>query len=395
VPNNEKSIWQPVRTLTWLGITVNLDKKFYSVPIERIERILVLIEKISAVAYVSLRRLASLTGTIMSCKFVLGNVVRLKTRSFYTLIESRTRWDTKVNRFNYKNIEGDLMFWKDNLQLLNRRYIKDFHIPMAFCFSDASSVAVGAIIKGNDFISHKNLSIEEKNNSSTWRELYAIFNSLNDFRSFLKNKNVLWHTDMPTSRIVEVGSGKDHLQTLALDIFDLCKTENISLKCEWIPRELNVEADAISKYIDFDDWIIFQNIFEDFNTRWGPFTIDRFADSFNTKLTRFNLKFYCCNTEGVNALIKDWSKDNNWLVPPIGLISNVIKQVIFQKASGVLIIPKWKSAKFWPLLVNYDETFKEFIKDFVYISKGCERFILRGTGSKNFKLQGYLAVLKL
>jgi len=259
----------------------------------------------------------------MSCKFVLGNVVRLKTRSFYTLIESRTRWDTKVNRFNYKNIEGDLMFWKDNLQLLNRRYIKDFHIPMAFCFSDASSVAVGAIIKGNDFISHKNLSIEEKNNSSTWRELYAIFNSLNDFRSFLKNKNVLWHTDnMPTSRIVEVGSGKDHLQTLALDIFDnLCKTENISLKCEWIPRELNVEADAISKYIDFDDWIISQNIFEDFNTRWGPF---------------------------------------------------------------------WMGS----LLVNYDETFKEFIKDFVYINKGCERFILRGTGSKNVKLQGDLAVLK-
>ena len=59
--------------------------------------------------------LASVTGSLMSCKFVLGNIERLKTRSFYILIETRSQWDTKVNRFKYDNIEKDIKFWKNKI----------------------------------------------------------------------------------------------------------------------------------------------------------------------------------------------------------------------------------------------------------------------------------------
>ena len=35
------------------------------------------------------------------------------------------------------------------------------------------------------------------------------------------------------------------------------------------------------------------------------------------------------------------------------------------KAKGTLAIPKWKSALFWPMLVdNFTEDFKTFVKDF-------------------------------
>ena len=47
---------------------------------------------------------------------------------------------------------------------------------------------------------------------------------------------------------------KVHLQKLALDIFSLCLNNNISIYLEWIPRNLNEIADAISKFIDYDDW---------------------------------------------------------------------------------------------------------------------------------------------
>jgi len=392
---SDKSIWEPVKILTWLGITVDLNKNMFFIPTRRIERILSLLEKVLATAYVSPRRLASLTGMIMSCKFVIGNIVRLKTRSFYFLIESRTQWDTKVNRFRYKNIEKDLLFWKENIKRLNYRQFVEFQIPKAFCFSDASSVAVGAIIKGKDIISHKNLRAEEKEESSTWRELFAIFNSLKDFKQNLNGKHVVWYTDNQASaRIIEVGSGKEKLQELAAtNVFEICRSENIDLNCEWIPMGKNFEADTVSKYIDYDDWSIAENLFDDINKKWGPFSIDRFADKTNRKVVRFNSKFHCENSEGVNAYIRNWGgSENNWIVPPINSISNVIRQAVIQKAKGVIVVPRWRSARDWPFLVKDNGAFREFVLDYIIVNNGCKRYIIKGPGSKNSNFQGDLLI---
>ena len=52
---------------------------------------------------------------------------------------------------------------------------------------------------------------------------------------------------------------------------------------------------------DYDDWRTTTEFFDFFNALWGPFTIDRFADNENSQLPRFNSKFYCPGTEGVDA----------------------------------------------------------------------------------------------
>lgn len=38
---------------------------------------------------------------------------------------------------------------------------------------------------------------------------------------------------------------------------------------------------------DFDDWGVSDKVFHFFNKKWGPFEIDRFADSRNKKLKFF------------------------------------------------------------------------------------------------------------
>ena len=73
-----------------------------------------------------------------------------------------------------------------------------------------------------------------------------------------------------------------------------------------------------------------------------------------------------CRVSTVNAFTIKWNKDNNWLVPPISEISNVIKQMLFQNASGVLVIPKWESAKFWVQLVNFDGSDIFSLKGVIY-----------------------------
>ena len=118
----------------------------------------------------------------------------------------------------------------------------------------------------------------------------------------MKGQNIHWFSDnQGTISVINYGSMKVHLQKLALDIFSLCLNNNISIYLEWIPRNLNEIADAISKFIDYDDWRTTDGFFIFLNTVWGPFTIDRFASEENKKLQRFNSLFWNPGTERVNA----------------------------------------------------------------------------------------------
>ena len=82
--------------------------------------------------------------------------------------------------------------------------------------------------------------------------------------------------------------------------------------------------------------------------RLGKPTIDRFADYMNAKLPRFNSRLLCPNTEAVDAFTQDWSGEFNWLVPPMYLVGRVIAYMRQNKFRGILIVPVWKSAYFWP-----------------------------------------------
>ena len=53
------------------------------------------------------------------------------------------------------------------------------------------------------------------------------------------------------------------------------------VELEWVPREENKTADYISRMVDQDDWILKPAVFKVLDTRWGPHTIDRFADMHN------------------------------------------------------------------------------------------------------------------
>ena len=65
---------------------------------------------------------------------------------------------------------------------------------------------------------------------------------------------------------------------------------------KWIPR-----AEHLSRIIDFDDYAINDDVFQILDVPWGPHTIDRFACSYNAKLSRFHSRFYQPGTEAVDA----------------------------------------------------------------------------------------------
>ena len=232
-------------------------------------------------------------------------------------------------------------------------------------FSDASEYAGAGFALENNNVVHFMWDMENRTKSSTWRELKTDSNVLESLYDDLKGKMVKLYTDnQNVVKIVKKGSMKPELQNISLHIFHLCLSYNILLEVEWIPRDENCEADFLSKMFDFDDWGVSQNIFDFFNKLWGPFTCDTFADNKNKKVSVFFSRFFTPGTSGIDAFAYDWSKYNNWIVPPVHLISRTTSHMRMCKARCTLIISKWKSAVFWPMIINrFADNYQSYIND--------------------------------
>ena len=76
-----------------------------------------------------------------------------------------------------------------------------------------------------------------------------------------------------------------------------------------------LQPDYFSKLTDTDDWSIDSEPFAYIPPTFGIFTFDIFADNLNKQVARFNSKFYCADTEHVDAFSKDWANEFNWLSP--------------------------------------------------------------------------------
>ena len=372
VVNLEKSVWVPCSVLEWLGYTWNMQLGTVTMPTRKViafkDMIKVALQKKEQI---SARFIAKITGKLMSMSFVFGNICQIMSRHAYSLIEGRTSWDADIKLSNLACEE--LEFWLKHVEHLPcRSFNIQQRYPERVMFTDASNFAgAGVLLHSQNQVSHLMFDEFVKSQSSTFRELKALHNALLSFSPFLLGKFVKVYTDnQNVVRIVSKGSTVRSLQLLARKIFDFCLIRDIVLELAWLPRELNQISDFYSKQFDYDDWGVSDSIFSLFDKKWGPFSCDRFADQFNSKLENFNSKYWCPNTSGVDAFAFDWHADYNWLVPPIHLVPRVLMHMFLFRAKGALVVPKWESSFFWPLLVeSRTGIFRKFVLEAVEYSK--------------------------
>lgn len=252
--------------------------------------------------------------------------------------------------------------------LIDLSETRDFEL-----FSDASDVGYGGYInptvqrsdksssqQGGDIVLQKDRvtlsgswSQRECNKSSTWRELESVHRIINTHSDDLKGSSLVVYSDNKNvSHILEVGSKKENLQLIASDIFQSCSYNKITLIPKWIPRSENQEADLISRQTDRDDWGIRISVYNYLCEKYGQHDIDAFATHYNTKCSVFYSKSWCPGTSGIDAFNFSWTGSNMWLVPPPVFISKTIKKCLSEKVLGTLVVPRWISAPFWPLLQN-------------------------------------------
>ena len=208
------------------------------------------------------RDVASVVGQVISLTPCVGSVARIMTRALYTVVNQKQSWNCKVE--STKEACDELTFWIDNVDSLNLRCPwLPFQPSPRFLYSDASDYACSSFIENEHKIFHQNWSSTEGSQSSTWRELRTVDLALSAFAPDLQGKKVAWFTDNTSVvSIVHNSSRVEELQSLALPIFHVCASSGISREMRWIPRDSNHQADSLSRIIDFDDYSINDDVFQ-------------------------------------------------------------------------------------------------------------------------------------
>uniref|UniRef100_A0A914V7W6 Tyr recombinase domain-containing protein n=1 Tax=Plectus sambesii TaxID=2011161 RepID=A0A914V7W6_9BILA len=376
ITSPEKCIWNPVQRLDWLGITIDLHQFQLEVSTKRITSALNLIDSLLCTICPSARDRMRITGKLISMASVLGCIVQLKTRRLYEAINAV--FPNIYRRFMFASTEHDeLTFWKRSLHALNvcslhqsagadRIYVAGGSIataagsapderretvsslrergeienyrqavaasaPMSLIAADASATAAGAVYYDSDGRKHvasTSFNTAEAAQSSTYREVKTILFALESFSPLIKGRRVVIQTDNKGAvAIINKGSGLPVLQSLAERIYNFGVSSGCKIIPVWVPRELNAEADEASRIVDYDNWGVKTSFFRICQHKWGPHSVDRFADHHNAKLPRFNSKYYVPGSEAVDAFACHWGGEMNWLCPPISLIVRTIRHL--------------------------------------------------------------------
>lgn len=367
VINVEKSLWEPKQRGQWLGFDLDLAQGYISIPEQKIEQLKLGLRQISEARFTPAKLLASIVGRIMAMGLGMGPVVRLRTRSMYDLLNSRSSWyeELVIN----EDVREELVFWQSCMDGFNGQKLWKSASSLRVVYSDASGTGFGGYtIEHGCHIAHGQWNESERKKSSTWRELAAVARVLEAVSDMLTNHRVKWFTDnQNVTRIIRVGSRVAELQEVALKIFKVMLYNNICIEPEWIPREENAVADSFSRIIDYDDWSINPSVFCWLDSLWGPHSVDRFANSYNKQTNRFNSRFWDIGTEAVDTFTVDWSEEYNWWCPPLYLVCRVLQHARVCKSSGTLIVPQWESAVFWPVLCPDGKHFAEFVQGVIQL----------------------------
>ena len=369
IVNEEKSCWDPVSKLVWLGFFLDLEK--YEIKLPEVKSIK-LHEKIQISLhskFLTARKLSSIVGLLNSFQPALGPVVQFMSRSLQLqIIQTSASLDSPLIVSN--DARRELEFWLGNLRLMPGKYLGYVSMKFIDVFSDASSYAGGGYAVGYENVAHRVWSNAEAGTSSTVRELLAIQTVLVQLVRTLESKGIRIHTDNKNAEIILIkGSTSPHLHKLATDIHTFAVDNNMTIFPVWIPREENCLADEISKSHDLDDWEVSQEVFDFFDAKWGPHKVDLFADAVNTKCIKFFAKGTCRGSTACDAFSQSWAGANCWITPPISLVSRTLRHAEFYRAYGTMVVPKWKSSSFWPLLVDSTGSFKYFVRDFIEYQK--------------------------
>ena len=274
----------PAQQRRQLGFDVDFEDGKFRVPEDRFEALRISVDRILSARHrrVQARKLASVTGTVLSMHLSWGPVTQLYTRHLYALIDTVVSLNCWV--VLTEEAENELLFWQGLSRL---RFEGDIWPPTGGVSvrmaSDASDFGWGGhTMQGAPEYAREYFSAEECVESSTYRELLGVFRCVKSMLHLCAGKFVVFQVDARNLLgIVNRGSPRLKLNELARELFWFGVEHGISLSVKWVPREENSLADELSKLAIPDDYMLSRMVFRQLEERWGRHSIDLFASGAN------------------------------------------------------------------------------------------------------------------
>jgi hypothetical protein len=340
----DKSVHEPSRVVEFLGFLVDSTGPIpcLRVPYDKKRNIRNQVRRLiqaGKAGPVAKRRVSQVAGL---CNSVMKAIspTRMLTRSLHNCLNQTPDWEASISLT--KPALEDLDWFLTALTDWDGRALlpKPHSIIVE---TDASNFGFGAQILNTEHSLAGHWTQAEKNHHINWKELVAVERALLAFLPQLKGKSVLIRSDnMTTVAFLRRMTGRSEpLAVVARRIFLLVEENEMTISAIHLPGTMNTIADKLSRMNQLHDWRLNQQSFQLLENKWGPHTVDRFADSHNHLLPRYNSWFNDPEAEARDALSQDWSKDNNLVVPPTPLLPRVVTKLRGTLCPTTIVVPSW------------------------------------------------------
>ena len=301
------------------------------------------IQKALSLKVITARNLARLIGQCVAmAKAIMP--AKLLLRNAYRLLSSRSHWEDSV--YLTDSVKKDLQWWLSALKGWNGAPLLTQCIDIQM-ETDASGSGWGGTAKIGNSI--HNASGQWKTcvsyQHSNFRELMAVYRTLQSMEGLVKGKNVQILSDNITTvaYINHLGGPSQHLSDLMSTIWVYAHSIQVNLTAKFLAGRLNEKADLLSRIVSPYNWCLNPQAFAQIDQMWGPHTMDRFASMDAHLVAKYNSMYLDPYTAGVDALAQDdWNREMNFCNPPFWLIPKVLRTVVKQGAEATLIAPLWK-----------------------------------------------------
>jgi hypothetical protein len=218
------------------------------------------------------------------------------------------------------------------------------------------------------------LSPSEALESSNARELLATLYTYQALLPFLCDLHINHHMDnlgavQALGGIISTyaekifgGSKMPRIQEIVIQIDDCCIAANINRHTIWVPCNLNIIADYMSKFgtgnafsFTVQPWV--RSLLD---CTFGTHTVDCFASWNNVQVSppQYNSLFFEPEAEWLDAFSCHWAwgpqnlRENNWIHPLYKLAGQVLQHLRLCQAQGTVILPRWEHAPWWPSILS-------------------------------------------
>ena len=320
------------------------------------------------------RLLARLAGQVMSMQIALGLVCRVRSRYILTCV----RPAAAARRYGMlvpvsARARGEIELWAGELEQLPLMPLTVHTLAVDFRLeADASATAAAALFfdlgAGPDEEPERivrSLTARERGKSSTLRELlgYAhggsVVAAAHGGRLRGRRLEIVGDSQAAGaifrrggSQRIDDESGELELYEAFLSVFEAAERGGFSVVFRWVPREQLVAADALSKYVERNDFSLTPAALA-LVRQLGPWDIDRFAAAHNAKAStagavpRFNSLFATEGAEAVDAFAQSWVDGVSFVLPPFQKVDQVLDHIERDDAEAVVVVPLWRKQPFW------------------------------------------------